>query len=106
MPNVWEVAWISRAEFTPEWPFWRGFLSSVLIVIGKTFEGHVSNVLGHLGKFGMGCHQITSVFRKADMSVIHWPQEVEGPRMSFKGVEREAISCINSISEELETCRS
>ena len=53
MPDVWEVAWVSGTEFTPEWPFWGGFMSSVLIVIGKTFEGHVSNVLGHLGKLGV-----------------------------------------------------
>ena len=63
MPLVWEVAWVSRTELAPEWPYWVGFVSSMLIVIGKTFKRHVSNVLRHLGKLGMGCHQITPVFR-------------------------------------------
>ena len=40
------------------------------------------------------------------MSVIDWPQEVEGPGVTFKGVKGEAVTCINSISVELETCRS
>ena len=44
MPNVWEVAWVSGTELASEWPFWVGFMSTMLIIIRKSLKGHISNV--------------------------------------------------------------
>ena len=44
MPNVWEVAWVSGTELASEWPFWGGFMSTMLIIIRKSLKGHISNV--------------------------------------------------------------
>ena len=44
MPFVWEVAWVSGTELASEWPFWVGFVSTMLIIISKSLKGHVSNM--------------------------------------------------------------
>ena len=44
MPDVWEVAWVSGTELASEWPFWGGFMSTMLIIIRKSLKGHISNV--------------------------------------------------------------
>jgi hypothetical protein len=54
----------------------------------------------------MGGHQVALVLWEGNVSVINWFKEVESPGMSLKGMEREAVTCINTISIELESCRS
>ena len=106
VPLIREVARVSGAEFTFEWPDWIGLVVSVLIVVGKSLKGHVSYMLGDLGKLCVGGHQVAFVGWKVNVGVVSWSQKVECPWVTFKGVEREAVSCINTVSEELESCRS
>ena len=44
MPFVWEVAWVSGTELASEWPFWVGFVSTMLIIISKSLKGHISDM--------------------------------------------------------------
>ena len=106
VPLVWEVAGVSWAELALEWPDWVWLVVSVLIVVRESLEGHVSDVLGDLGKLCVGGHQIALVGWNVNVGVVNWSQKVESPWVTFEGVEGEAVSCVNAISEELESSRS
>ena len=53
MPSIWEVAWVIRFQNTTERPDWYFLFSSVLVVVRKALDRHVSNVLAHLSEFCM-----------------------------------------------------
>ena len=53
----------------------------------------------------MRSHQVALVGWDIYMCIVDWLQEVEGEWMSSEGMNREQISGVYSIPQELETCR-
>ena len=108
MPFVRGLARISWDQAHIERPVRIALTVSILIVVRKLFDTHVTYVISRLGKLGMYGLIETIIICEIDVSIVIdvFSKVVVSLNVACEGMHCHHISRSDSISEELKTSRS
>ena len=98
--NAADIVWKQAHH---EWPLGLVLTVAVGIVVSESFDTHMSNVVGGLGKFGVRSLETAVISRDIDHRVVvNVPsEEVEGV-MAFERMHSKQVGRRDSISEHFE----